>query len=286
MKADHIILGHSSHVNGVKFSKDGKKLYSFGFSGELKVWNTSDWSHEQDLEGHSKSVNGLVELESSLMSGALDGKLNVYEKVSGKLIHTFEDHKKGINGLKRSEDGKYVLTYGVKRMAVLRNAEGEILNELKADARHQSVKVISPDNSYILIAGVGNKIRKFSLPDFELMNEREIGQVAINRIIETESHSWVLDYSGEVFQLDTQSWQLKKQHNLKRKGVMGMCHAPGRGELAITADKAVVILDAESLEEKQVLTSEAKGNYGLSWSPNEQTLALASADKRIRIWNF
>ncbi|MDW3646827.1 MAG: hypothetical protein R8P61_07190 [Bacteroidia bacterium] len=286
MKADYIILGHSSHVNGVTFSKDGSKLYSFGFSGELKVWNSSDWSHLQDLNGHSKSVNGLLELENSLMSGALDGKLNVYEKESGKLIKTYEDHKKGINGLKLSDDEQFILSYGEKRMAVLRNAEGEILNELKADARHQSVKVISPDNSYILIAGVGNKIRKFSLPDFDLLKEMEIGQVAINRVIETKNQLWILDYSGEVFQVDAQSWELKKQYRLNRKGVMGMCYAPTRNELAITADKAVIILDAESLEEKQLLTSEAKGNYGLSWSPDEKTLALASADKRIRIWEL
>lgn len=286
MKADHIILGHSSHVNGVTFSKDGSKLYSYGFSGELKVWNSSDWSHLQDLDGHSKSVNGLLELENSLMSGALDGKLNVYEKESGKLIKTYEDHKKGINGLKLSDDEQFILSYGEKRMAVLRNAEGEILNELKADARHQSVKVISPDNSYILIAGVGNKIRKFSLPDFDLLKEMEIGQVAINRVIEAKNQLWILDYSGEVFQVDAQSWELKKQYRLNRKGVMGMCYAPTRNELAITADKAVIILDAESLEEKQLLTSEAKGNYGLSWSPDEKTLALASADKRIRIWEL
>lgn len=286
MKANHIILGHSSHVNGVKFSKDGSKLYSFGFSGELKVWNSSDWSHFQDLEGHSKSVNGLIELENTLMSGALDGKLNVYDKASGTLLKSFDDHSKGINGLTLSDDRQFVLSYGAKRMAVLRNAEGEILNELKADARHQSVKVISPDNNYILIAGVGNKIRKFSLPDFEWMNELEIGQVAINRIVETDQHTWVLDYSGEVFQLDTKNWDLKKQHKLKRKGVMGMCYAPGRKELAITADKAVIILDADSLEEKQILTSEAKGNYGIAWSPDEKILALASADKRIRIWEL
>jgi len=286
MKANHIILGHSSHVNGVKFSKDGSKLYSFGFSGELKVWNSSDWSHLQDLEGHSKSVNGLLELDKSLASGALDGNLNMYDKASGQLLKTYDDHKKGINGLKVSDDGKFILTYGAKRMAVLRNAEGEILNELKADARHQTVKVISPDNSYVLIAGVGNKVRKFSLPDFELVNELEIGQVAINRIVETDQNTWILDYSGEVFQLNTSSWELKKQHKLNRKGVMGMCYAPGRKELAITADKAVVILDADNLEEKQILSSEAKGNYGLSWSPDEKILALASADKRIRIWEL
>ncbi|MEO1216547.1 MAG: hypothetical protein AAFY45_23640 [Bacteroidota bacterium] len=286
MKADHIILGHSSHVNGVKFSKDGSKLYSFGFSGELKVWSSNDWSHLQDLEGHSKSVNGLIELQSTLMSGALDGNINVYDKASGALLKTYDDHKKGINGLKVSDDGQYVFTYGQKRMAVQRNAEGEIIKELKSDARHQSVKVISSDNSYILIAGVGNKVRKFSLASFEMIKEMEIGQVAINRAIEAKGLLWILDYSGEVFQLSAERWELKKEHKLKRKGVMGMCYAPGRNEIAITADKAVIILDADTLEEKQVLTSEAKGNYGLSWSPDEKTLALASADKRIRIWEL
>ena len=65
-----------------------------------------------------------------------------------------------------------------------------------------------------------------------------------------------------------------------------MAYSQQRNELAITADKAVMLLDADTYEVKQELTSTAKGNYGINYSHNSKLLALASADKKVRIWEL
>lgn len=288
MKASRIIEAHSSHVNGLRYSQDGKKLFSYGFSGELKAWSAVDYSLEMEYLGHSKSVNGLIETENQLISGGLDGKLNFYEKGKPEPINTLEDHKKGISALKMSEDGSRIITTGEKRMLVVRDAEGEIITELKADAKRVSIKAISPDNAYCLLAGLGNKVRVFSLDELTEIHSFELGQIAINgiRLSKDASTAWALDYSGQVFKLKTSNWEIEQELNLKRKGVYGICYDEKRLEVAITADKAVLLLDSDSLETKEVLKSEAKGNYGLSYHPNGSQLALASADKRVRIWEL
>ena len=288
MKATHIIEAHSSHVNGVKFSQDGELIFSYGFSGELRAWSSSDFSLQMEYEGHSKSVNGLVETDKHLISGGLDGKLNFYEKGNPLPVKSLEDHKKGISAMKLSQDGSRLITTGEKRMLVVRNEEGNVLQELKADAKKVSIKAISPDNSYCVLAGLGNKVRVFSLDELREIHSFELGQIAINgiRLSEDASTAWALDYSGQVFKLKIENWEIVKALKLERKGVYGICFDEKRKELAITADKAVLLLDADSLEIKQVLKSEAKGNYGLSYHPNGSQLALASADKRLRIWEL
>lgn len=288
MKADHIIQAHSSHINKVLFSQDGSRLYSCGFSGELKEWNTEDWSLNHSYSGHTKTVNICVETDTQLISGALDGCLNFYDKESRELLHSHTDHKKGITRLRLSPDQKHLLTSGPKRMLVLRNLLGEVQAELKSDAKHVGVSAVSPASDYAIVSGLGNQVRLFSLPDLTLINTLEIGNIAINCILipPNQNKAYVLDYEGTLHVYDPQDWSFLQSMSLSKKGGMGMAFAAGRKELAITADKAVLILDAESLEEKQVLISSAKGNYGLSYSPDESLLALASADKKIRIWHL
>lgn len=288
MKATHIIQAHSSHINKVLFSQDGTRLFSCGFSGELKEWNTQDWSLNHSYPGHTKTVNICVEVGDQLISGALDGNLNFYTLKSRELLHTHTDHKKGITRLKLSPDKQHILTSGSKRMLVLRNIQGEIQKELKSDGKHLGVSAISPDSNYAIVSGLGNTVRLFGLPDLDLIKTLEIGKVAITCILIPPklNLAYILDYEGTLHMFNTQNWELVKHTSLNRKGGLGMAFAAGRKELAITADKAVLILDAENLEEKHVLSSSAKGNYGLSFSPDESLLALASADKKIRIWEL
>ncbi|MEM6805084.1 MAG: hypothetical protein AAF696_27055 [Bacteroidota bacterium] len=288
MKATHIIEAHSSHVNGVRYSRDGHTLFSFGFSGELKAWSTLDLSLHMEYQGHSKSVNGLLQTQKYLISGGLDGKLNFYEKGNPLPIRTLEDHKKGVSALRLSPDGSRMITTGEKRMLVLRDTEGEIIQEVKADAKRLSIKAISPDNAYCLLAGLGNKVRVFSLDDLAEIHSFELGQIAINgiRLSTDGSTAWALDYSGQLFKLNTSHWEIEQELALKRKGVYGICFDDKRSEVAITADKAVLMLDANKLEVKEILKIEAKGNYGLAYHPGGHQLALASADKRVRIWEL
>lgn len=288
MKAHHIIQAHSSHINKVQYSQDGTRLFSCGFSGELKEWNTDDWSLNHAYEGHSKTVNVCVEANGQLISGALDGCLNFYDLGSRELLNTHRDHKKGITRLRLSPDGKHILTSGPDRMLVLRDLGGEILGALKTDARHVGVSAVSPDSDYAIVSGLGNTLRLFSLPDLSLLKSMEVGETAIRCVIIPQQLqlAYVLDYEGTLSVLDRNSWKLIKAKKMSRTGGIGMAFAPERNELAITADKAVLLVDADSLEEKQVLSSSAKGNYGLSYSPDESQLALASADKKIRIWNL
>ena len=288
MKPNHIIEAHSSHVNRAIFTPDGKSVISFGFSGELWAWDASDWSLQREYEGHAKTVNCGVIYNNSLISVSLDGKINFNALDTGKLIHTVEDHKKGVGMILKTADDQYLLTSGPDRMVVVRDMEGKPLHGLKPTSKNIGVKTVTPDGKHVLVGGLGSQLKVFTIPELEEVADFEVGDVAITsvRCHPAGEKAWALDYSGNLNVIDLKNWAVTDKVPLKRKGVFGMAYAPGRNELAITADKAVLLLDADSFTEKQVLTSTAKGNYGVSYSPDESRLALASADKRVRIWEL
>lgn len=288
MKPTNIIQAHSSHVNKVLFTKDDSMLFSFGFSGELRCWNTTDWSLIREFEGHTETVNGGVEYNERLITVSRDKKINFFELESGKLFHSIEDHKKGIDNILMTRDQQYLLTSGQDKMAVSRNMDGSLIASLKPTGKNLSIKTTTPDSKYVVVGGMGDQLHVFTIPELESVASFDAGKVAVScvRCHPEKGLAWCLDYSGSLNVIDTKNWEVTQVVPLNRKGGIGLAYAPKRNELAITADKAVLLLDADSLELKQELFSSAKGNYGVNYSHNNKLLALASADKKVRIWEL
>ena len=151
MEPTHIIEAHSSHVNRVLFSEDDQLLFSFGFSGELRGWNTSDWSLARNYEGHTETVNCGVQLGDQLISVSRDKTINFFEINSGKLLQTVSDHKKGVGHISKTANEQYLLTSGQDFMAVTRNADGSQIKSLKPNGK-MGVLTTTPDSKYVLVA--------------------------------------------------------------------------------------------------------------------------------------
>ena len=288
MEPTKVIEAHSSHVNRVLFSEDDRMLFSFGFSGELKAWNTEDWSLIRNYEGHTETVNCGVQLGDQLISVSRDKRINFYDMASGKLLNTVSDHKKGVGNISKTANEQYLVTSGQDLMVALRQTDGSLIKSLKPNGKNLGIKTTTPDSKYVLVGGYSNDLQVFSIPDLAEVTRFEAGNVAMTAVrCHPDKHmAWGLDYSGHLNLIDTVNWKRTEAVNLKRKGVMGLSYAKDRNELAVTAEKAVILLDADSLELKEVLKSPAKGNYGLCYSHDEKVLALASADKRVRIWEL
>ncbi len=288
MKPDHIIEAHTSHINRVLFAQDGKSIFSMGFSGELRQWNSKDWSLIRDLEGHSKSVNCGVEHNAQLITGGLEGNINFYDLKSGSLLHSIMDHKKGVGALRVTPNGNYLLSSGPDRMVVTRDLDGSVNHELKPNAKNIGILGVTNDSKHVMVGGLGNKVQVFEIPSLAKVTEFAVGEVAITsiRINPVNGNAWCTDYKSNLNVLDLNKWEVLSSRKLGIKGVFSSAFIESRNELAVVCEKGVAVLDAGTLDEKYILESSAKGNYSVSISPDEKVVALGSADKRIRIWSI
>ncbi len=87
MKQIADITAHTSHVAGVLFSPDAKRLLSCGMDALIKVWSVEDWSPAGEFTGHEKSVNCLAfSPDGKTLVIRLHGYTGAVVELSGRCI--------------------------------------------------------------------------------------------------------------------------------------------------------------------------------------------------------
>jgi hypothetical protein len=78
-------------VHAVAFSADGVLLSVGGAASEIRIYKTSDGSRAATLKGHAGAVFALQfhPARNELVSGGYDGKVRIFDFISGNLITSF-----------------------------------------------------------------------------------------------------------------------------------------------------------------------------------------------------
>ena len=86
--------GHSSDVNAVAFSLDGKLLASASGDRTVKLWDAGTGAALQTLEGHLGNVNAVAFSPDGklLASASGDRTVKLWDASSGAALQTLEGH--------------------------------------------------------------------------------------------------------------------------------------------------------------------------------------------------
>ena len=86
--------GHSSSINAVVWSPDGKHIASSSDDKTVRVWDAATGMLLRTLEGHSSSVESVAWSPDGkyIASGSDDKTVMVWDAATGKLLRTLEGH--------------------------------------------------------------------------------------------------------------------------------------------------------------------------------------------------
>ena len=125
--------GHSSSVDAVSMSEDGKLAISGSWDNTLILWDVATGRRIRTFSGHSGSVNAVSMSGDGklVISGSLDKTLILWDVATGRRIRTFSGHSDLVRAVSMSEDGKLVISGSYDGTLILWDvATGRILRRL------------------------------------------------------------------------------------------------------------------------------------------------------------
>jgi len=107
-------LGHSSDVQSVAFSPDGRLALSGSSDKTMKLWEVATGREIRTFKGHSSSASTVAFSPDGklALSGSFDNTMKLWELATGREVRTFKGHSSSIESVAFSPDGKLALSVG------------------------------------------------------------------------------------------------------------------------------------------------------------------------------
>ncbi len=166
------LLGHTSAVQSVVYSKDGQILVSGGRDNAVKVWSTATMRPIKTFRGH---YSGVLAVDISpdgreVISGAQDDRVIIwhvdqYEEIRVLNGRELVGHEDSVLGAKFSNSGDQILTAGRDRTARLWNAKtGQLIRTFQEGHDFlTSSGVFLPGGRILATAAADNSVRLWNV---------------------------------------------------------------------------------------------------------------------------
>ena len=155
-----ILEGHTSLVDAVAVTPDGRYAISGSSDNTLKVWDIKSGKEMQTLAGHTGWVYAVAVTPdgSYAISGSSDNTLKVWDIESGYEIRTLAGHTSLVYAVAVTPDGRYAISGSSdKTLKVWDIESGKILASFSGDAPFLAC-AISPDDRTIVAGDESGRV--------------------------------------------------------------------------------------------------------------------------------
>ena len=280
--------GHNASIENVSFSPDGKMIASGSFDGTVKLWNR-ETIKPPTISSSANSFSFSPDSKTIALAKGKEVKLYTHD---GTLLKTIEAHT-NTKDVSFSPDGKTIVSIGGF------NAEGEALRSLVS-----SKPGTFSNEERFLDFGIqqleNQKSRERTIKLWSLDGRLLKTIDATNQYIQHQGHQSGL--TGVIFGPDgtiastswdktVQVWSLNGSYGTSvgsskyQDLVWSISVNHNDTATAVAHGNEITLLRAD-VKETQILKGHSKPIFRISFSPDGQTIASASLDGTVKLWNL
>jgi WD40 repeat protein len=289
------LKGHSSDVNAIAFTPDGKTIVTGSDDKTIKLWSLATGEEIRTLKKHSNWVWTLAISPDgkTLASGSADHTIKLWNLATGEEILTLKGHSSGVTSVAFSPDGATLASGSLDKTIKLWNLQtGQEIRTLEGHVKEVDSIAFSPDGKILASGGWDKKIKLWNLT-----TGKEI------RTLEGHSDSILaVAFSPDGMQIASGSkdktiklWNLVtgeaistfKGHDDKVNSVAYLPSPDGMTLVSGSNDNTIKLWNISTGQVIRTLKGDSGYIYAIAISPDGKTIASGgSADNIIKIWRI
>jgi WD40 repeat protein/serine/threonine protein kinase len=251
-----VLRGHLNSVRGLAYAADGRRLASAGWDGTVTVWDRATGREVYTVTGQRLPLGNLVWSPHGerLAAASRDGSVLVWQAINGREVLRLRGHTGGVSAVAFSPGGHCLASASSDRTIKLWDATAaQAYRTLRIPSGYPRSLAFSADGTRL--AGASGVVPSRRMPGFV-------------RVWTAASGREVLTLPGRV------------------GGYHAVAFSPDGARLATDWDAAVRLWDAHTGRAVATLAGHAGLVTAVAFSPDRRSLASASADRAVRLWDL
>jgi WD40 repeat protein len=294
----HLLKEHTSSVTDIALSADGGTLASSSLDNTTRIWDTSTGTLLQTIEVPNYNADGIAfSPDSQLLALASINSVQLRNVSTGKLLQTLDGHTDRLRRIIFSPDGQTLITAGRDGNICIWNTKAGNLERI-GDGFTSGVQSIAfSSDGHTLVSGGGRANGRLEVWDAISRNHLRtlvshtgcVGSV----VFSPDGQMLASGASDGTIQLwDTSTGQMLNSFRSNTQYISSVTFSPDGHFIASGgganwgSPAGVQLWDVSTLLLLHTLEGHKLKVNSIAFSPDGRTLAYASWDRTVRLWDI